>query len=82
MNVDQLLTALRAEWQKDMGEMEARLMKAIEEKTAGSGPTHGHREYIPFAEWNKNVQIINKRFEQIEAHLEVIERNIKMMRGG
>ncbi|MGA2368665.1 MAG: hypothetical protein ABSF74_08885 [Dehalococcoidia bacterium] len=70
MNVDELLAQLRKEWLSDMADLENKL-RAEMAKTE-----HGHREYFPYTEWNKNVQILVKRFEQIEKHIELIERKL------
>ena len=80
MNLDELLAQLRKEWLSDMADLENRLRAEIDEKInkalEAKSEMHGHREYFPYTEWNKNVQIVVKRFEQIEKHIEMIERKL------
>ncbi len=80
MNVDELLAQLRAEWLSDMADLETKLRAEMDEKITkalgAKSDTHGHREYFPYTEWNKNIQIVVKRFEQIEKHIEMIERRL------
>jgi hypothetical protein len=79
MNVDELLAQLRKEWLSDMTDLENRLRAEMDEKmkkAVAANTEHGHREYFPYTEWNKNVQILVKRFEQIEKHIEFIERKL------
>ena len=76
MNVDELLAQLRKEWLSDMADLENRLRSEMDEKVTKALEAHGHREYFPYTEWNKNVQVLVKRFEQIEKHIELIERKL------
>jgi hypothetical protein len=80
MNVDELLAQLRTEWMSDMADLENKLRAEMDEKInkalEAKSEMHGHREYFPYTEWNKNVLILVKRFEQIEKHIELIERKL------